>query len=163
MNLKINFRFGIFATLAFAIVFNFQFVLEKSNWVTYLNVIPWLTYAAFIYLSVMQLRKEREGYLNLLDGLKIGMGTAVVTGFLFGISLVLYYKVINPKLIEEAISGIKGNLIKQHKSEEFIANELAKARFWLPFLEAFEWLKMVLYSGLLISLLSSLILRKENR
>lgn len=122
--------------------------------------------AAIIFLGIREVRdKDGSGFMTFGKGFSTGMVIAVVGGLITTVYTYLYFTVLNPGMITYIKMKQEEEMIKRGMSESDV-EAMAKAGtldIWTsPGMMCVFVLLGVLLLGLVISLISAAILKKEN-
>jgi hypothetical protein len=166
---KISFRYGIYSGIAlcglsliswFALPdldFGLQEVLGYASMILSL---------LFVYFGIRHFReRENNGELSLADGLRIGLGISLIAAICFGLLDLVYVKWMNPEFMDQYYESVLDQMQSSLPAAEFEEKrqemESQKALFSNPWMSFLVMSLTVFFIGLIISLLSSLVLRRK--
>ena len=164
-------RTGIYCSLALIVFFlitlgigkNLSFELQEV--IGYVGIILCLI---FVYFGIRQYRdKVNGGLLSFGQGIKVGLLIVLLPAVLFGIFDVAYSTYINPGFYDEYCTAQLAKLQQSVSAAEYeIKSKQIKAQMELfknnPLFQFFVMALTVIIVGFIITVISSLILRKNK-
>lgn len=163
--MKTVYRTGIVAGLVPAL---FKTVVFFSGYTeiyggSYTNLIELIVVAIAIPFSMYMVRKESNGLLPFNNALKTGIGTTAVAGVIMCLFTFIYFRFMNTSMQLDAINDAIKYATENKLSEEETKKTIEGARqFFSPFVQATSALFGIMLTGFLVSIVSTLILKKEN-
>ena len=167
---KVILRYGLLATIVMIAFFFFNFAVGKQDY----NLREILGYAAiilsllFVYFGIRQYRdKVNGGVLSFGQGLKVGMLIVLLPAIAFGLFDLVYVAYIDPNFFEEYtayhLASIKSSLppAEYEIQSKKMMEELAFFKN-NPLIQFIVMAATVLIVGLIITIISSLILRRNK-
>lgn len=164
-------RYGLFAAMFMCAFFTISFSIgkkmsyEAQEVMGYIGIVISL---AFVYFGIRQYRDSvKGGQLSFGQGLKIGLLIVLIPSLLFGLFDVAYTSFVNPNFYED----YGAHMIEQMKKDTPVAEFEAKAKKMKeemamfkdnPFFQFIVMFLTVFVIGFIVSVISSLILRKTN-
>ncbi len=162
-------RFGGYAALVGGLIFAASHFLLKDIDLGTLEILGWisiLTSLSFVFFGIKHFRDHlNDGKVTFGNALLIGLAISAIAGLAIGILDIVYVTVINPDFandyIQHTLDGLKDTLT----AEEF---EAKKAQL-LEEMKAFDnptfagifMFGLIFGTGIIISLISSLILQRK--
>ena len=110
-------------------------------------------------------RKNNRGYLTLIEALKTGIGTALISGIFISIYVILLSHYLDPDFIDKSIEYQKEKMLQKNPevSSENINNIFDKQKeFSSPFITSGFIIIFNLFFGFIISLVGGMILKKSQ-
>ncbi|NHF59406.1 DUF4199 domain-containing protein [Flavobacteriaceae bacterium TP-CH-4] len=163
---KFALNFGVILgalSIVFALMLYSMDMQYEQGWGIFLvNV---FIMAAVIVIGIIQFKKANEGFLTLTEGIKVGIGIALVAAIIGVVYQQIFMNLIEPDFLENILQVRKAEMIAQNPNmtQEQIANaEEMMKKFSGPGISAAIALIGGLFIGLVISLISSLILKKQR-
>jgi DNA-binding transcriptional regulator of glucitol operon len=109
---------------------------------------------AVIVLGMLQFKKANNGFMTLGQGLKVGLGIAIVGGVMGILFNQVMAGIIDPEMMEKAMEYQKGVLMETQL-------EMGK-KFSTPSMQIVFGLVYSLVAGFIFSLIAALILKKQE-
>ncbi|TPN83532.1 DUF4199 domain-containing protein [Aquimarina algicola] len=125
---------------------------------------PLLLLIVIIY-GIKAYKKTNEGYLNLMDAIKIGIGIALIGGIISSIWSIVLTTVIEPDYTQQVLEVQREKMIENYPdfSEEQINQSMSIAeKFASPYLSFAFSIIGSLFLGFIFSLISGLVLQKKQ-
>ncbi|MEN8186254.1 MAG: DUF4199 domain-containing protein [Bacteroidota bacterium] len=120
---------------------------------------------AVIFLGIKKYKEFNEGYLTLGEAIKTGLGIALIGGIISVIYTLIFMNFIEPDFIDNLMTKAEETLLEQFPdfSDEQLEQAIAMQRKMASplILSAFSLIGS-LFFGLIISLVSGLILKKNK-
>jgi hypothetical protein len=120
--------------------------------------------AVIIFLGIREQRAgEGNGYLTFGKGFSTGMMIALIGGVISTVFTYLYFTILNPGIVTYIKLKQEEEMLKRGMSESQVESMAENMDTWTSpgMMTAFVFLGILLL-GLVISLISSAILKKEN-
>ncbi len=143
-------------------VFKYTFgnYLERNAWE---SVLGFALLIGLIVYPIKVFKNENNGFLNLSQSFKIGLGVAAVAGILSIVYFFIFANYIEPDFVNQVMDAQISEAIKQNPSMS--RDELDKGRemgkgFVMPMLYG-GILIMNLFFGFIIALIAGLVMKKE--
>ncbi|MDY7394504.1 DUF4199 domain-containing protein [Aureibaculum sp. 2210JD6-5] len=162
-------RYGLWSIFSILILFTISSIVLKGLSYSAQEVFGYASIIVsllFVYFGIKHFRdRENNGILTFGKGLLIGILITLFAAFAFGLYNVIYVEYINPnfmadyynKLVEEANNTLSGAEL-QAKLKEM---EEQKNLFANPFMNFLLMAATVFMLGFIISIISSLILKRK--
>ncbi|MGB2397093.1 MAG: DUF4199 domain-containing protein [Flavobacteriaceae bacterium] len=118
-----------------------------------------------IALAQYNFRKENEGYLSLGEGLKIGVGIALISGIIGSLYQVVLVTVIDPETIAKMLEIASDKIMDSYpemQQEQLDQTIAMQKKFMTPGMMFAFGIIGTLFIGFVVALISGLIL-KRNR
>lgn len=158
--------YGLYLGIASVIlsVANYSFGnIFKPHWIV--SVLSYVLIIAFIVLGLKIFKEQNNGFLRLGQAIKIGLGITLISGIISVIYFLVFANFIEPDFIANM-----GDFQEQMMYEKFpdmdeaiIENQIEMSqKFMTPGLMSAFVLLGSLISGLIISLIAGLIMKKEE-
>ncbi|AXT60180.1 DUF4199 domain-containing protein [Aquimarina sp. AD10] len=135
----------------------------QQNWVN--TAITALILVLIVVYGIYKYKSANEGFIKLIEALKVGIGIAVIGGIISIISHILITSAIEPDIITQTIDIQKNEMIKRNPnlSQEEVDKSIALIeKFNSPSITAIFALIWNLFAGFLISLISGAIMQKQR-
>ena len=118
-----------------------------------------------ILWGIMQFKKTNNGYLKLSEALKTGVGTALISGIVIAIYVVIMSQYLDPDFLDKTIEYQKQKML-QENPEISVENvnkifDMPK-EFSGPFITSGFIIIFNLFFGFIISLVGGMILKKSQ-
>lgn len=130
-----------------------------------INLISILLMAAAIFIAISQFKKANGGFLSLAQAMKVGLATAVVAAIVGIIWQMLFMNLIEPDFMDKVFEISKAEMIEQNPKmtdEQIEGGEKMIKMFTSPSVIAVMGLVFSLFVGSIASLISGLIMKKQN-
>lgn len=159
----VAFPYGLLLALysILVLVLIYVFNVQRDNWVVAIfNAAVTIT---FFVVALKQFKKNNAGYISLTQALKVGLAVAVVSGFIVAVYSYLHYSFVYPEFSEMIYDEALLKMEEQNLPEAQRDKALEITSFTTsPLFFATMTLVSSLFFGFLISLITGLILKKEN-
>jgi hypothetical protein len=127
------------------------------------NVISILLMIAFIVLGIKKVKESNGGLLKLGEGLKTGMGIALISGIIGVVYFMLFVNFIDPDFFNTIASIQEQKWIDANMSDEQIEGAKAMmAKFSGPFISAAFMIAFTLFIGFIVSLIAGLAMKQTE-
>lgn len=136
--------------------------IEKS-WI--LSIVGFAVTIYLLFTAIKTFKQGNDGFLKLGDALKVGLATALIAGLISAFYSYVHYSIINPEYIDLVLNEAREQMESsgQSMTEEQKQQALSFTEsFTTPFMLSTFSLIGSLFFGFIISLISGLILRKEE-
>jgi len=118
-----------------------------------------------ITLGIKAYKTANGGYLGLGEAIKVGLGIAVIGVIITAIWTLLVMTVIEPEYMNNVMAGQRDKMMETNpnmtESQMNAAMEIT-SKFSSPWIAMAMNIVWSLFSGLIISLISGLVMKKEN-
>ncbi len=121
----------------------------------------------FVFLGIKQYRdNEGQGNITFLKALMVGIGITAIPSLAFGLYNLIYVEFINPEFMDAYFAmsleaGKEGKTAEEYAA--FVAEQNAsKDAFQSPVIQFFAMFITVFLVGLIVSILSSLVLKRAE-
>ncbi|MGB1971420.1 MAG: DUF4199 domain-containing protein [Flavobacteriaceae bacterium] len=134
----------------------------QENTVSYVSI---AITVGVIALAQYNFRKENEGYLSLGEGLKIGVGIALISGIIGSLYQVVLVTVIDPETIAKMLEIASDKIMDSYpemQQEQLDQTIAMQKKFMTPGMMFAFGIIGSLFIGFVVALISGLIL-KRNR
>ncbi|MGB2245003.1 MAG: DUF4199 domain-containing protein [Flavobacteriaceae bacterium] len=134
----------------------------QENTVSYVSI---AITVGVIALAQYNFRKENEGYLSLGEGLKIGVGIALISGIIGSLYQVVLVTVIDPETIAKMLEIASDKIMDSYpemQQEQLDQTIAMQKKFMTPGMMFAFGIIGTLFIGFVVALISGLIL-KRNR
>ena len=164
-------RYGVYAMLAMVLLSAIHIFLVvpnvKSANAEVVGYLTMLLSMIFVFAGIKHYRdKINNGALSFWQGLKIGVLIVLVPAIAFGLFDLLYTKVINPGWMENYYKEMAEQIKKSTAPDKLDAAlkklESSKEIFSNPFLEFLLMAVTVFIIGFIVTIISSLTLRRSR-
>ncbi|UBZ06048.1 DUF4199 domain-containing protein [Salegentibacter mishustinae] len=154
-----GFVLAIYSILALVLIYVFN--VAQDNWVV--GVINTLVSIAIFVLAIKKFKQHNNGFLSLKEALKVGLAVAVISGVITAIYSYIHYSFVYPEYSEMMYDQAVLQMAEQNmpESQQNQALEMTKM-FTSPWFFATMALVGSLFFGFIISLITGLILKREN-
>ncbi len=163
MKFSLNIKLGIIAGVINCIAW---YAFSKSLGCYELKVDQYRYYVTLlvllfgIFISVYMERKNQNGFIQFKEALKTGFVYTLVVAVFLGAFNYIYYKFIAVDAVDYFLNQAQKTMKEGKVSDEDILKNLEVIRSYFG---SFRMLMSTVIMGLILSLLSSAILRKKNQ
>jgi len=157
---RVGLKYGIFTGLAFIIYEALIYSLRLDDDLL-INMLSLVISVAGIVYGIREFMRFNEGFMRFGQGLGIGMLASAISGIIDGFFRLIYFKYLNPSLIED----LKSQFLKQLEKSKMKDEELDMAEKMLVYLPEFIFVGTILGAlvlGLILSLIITAIMQKER-
>ena len=129
------------------------------------SIIGYALLIGIIIWAIIQLRKDNGGFLKLSEALKTGVGTALISGIIISIYVIVLSKFLDPNFIDKSIEYQKEKMIQENPeiSMENVINMFdMQKEFSGPFITSGFIIIFNLFFGFIVSLIGGIILKKSQ-
>lgn len=161
---KFALNYGLILGLILVIIGIYMYatnmIIEGKQWPMF---IYYAIFPVFIIYTISQYKKRNSNTLLLIDALKVGVATAVISAIVYGVyGLVLNY-VIDPDFMGRMLEATKEKLYENPQmTEEMIETSMKWVeKFSNPLFGIAMWLGLSAIFGLIYSLIGGLVMKKE--
>jgi len=130
---------------------------------SYTNLAELVVIAIAVPLVIFVSRRENNGLITFNNALKTGIGTSAIAGVIVCLFTYLYFKymntVVQANAVSEAIKYVEENKLTGEEAKKTIEGA---RQFYSPFVQATSALFGIMLSGFFVTVISALILKKEN-
>ena len=163
---KVMLTYGIYLGVATIIVslLNYSFGnVYQPHWI--ISVVNILLMVAFIALGIKAFKESNGGFLKLGESIKVGLGIALIGAIIGIIYLFVFINVIEPDFMTK-LADFQQQVMYE-KFPDMPEEQLEKAlemskKFSTPTMMALMSIVGSLFFGLIISLISGAIMKKEE-
>ena len=151
---------GLILVIIIAVMYVTNMLIEGVQWPM---VIYYVLFPVFLIYVISQFKKANNGILSLVDALKVGIVTAILSALVYGVfSLVLYY-VVDPDLNAKLMEVTREKLYENPRmTEEAVETTMEMAKkFSGPIVGVAIWTALSAILGLIYSLIGGLSMKKE--
>jgi len=151
---------GLILVIIIAVMYVTNMLIEGVQWPM---VIYYVLFPVFLIYVISQFKKANNGILSLVDALKVGIVTAILSALVYGVfSLVLYY-VVDPDLNAKLMEVTREKLYENPRmTEEAVETTMEMAKkFSSPIAGVAIWTALSAILGLIYSLIGGLVMKKE--
>ncbi|MEN8886792.1 MAG: DUF4199 domain-containing protein [Winogradskyella sp.] len=160
----IAYTFGLYSGLLSIAGLVILYVLNiESHWI--LSVVSTIATILIYFYGISTYKKLNANVLSIKDGLKTGMGIALVGGIIGAIYAAIHYSIIMPEFLEGKKQEAIDTMMTQNPNMEGEALETALSLIDITTSEAFIATMMILGSiifGFIVSLIISAVIKNDN-
>ena len=161
---KIALNYGLilgFLGILQGVIFYAMGKTYDNDW--YKSVISIVIMAVIIFLGIKEYRKSNGGLLSLGQGLKTGVGIALIAAVISVIWTVIFAKFIEPGFVDQIVELQRQKFLENPSmTEEMIETMSENTRnYFYPFTIGMI-LIFSLFIGFVVSLISSLVMKKTD-
>lgn len=129
-----------------------------------INVFPFLIIGGFTIYGCINYREEEcGGFLSYGSAFKIGVLIALFASIILGAYNYVFYQFIDPSYVEVILAAEEESLNEKNLPQETIDKRMELIRSYTsPMLLSISTIIMFLISGLFISLITSIFVKKEK-
>ena len=129
------------------------------------NVVGMLVFAFFITLGIWQRKKELEGDLDMREGLKRGLGIAIIAAVINAFGTFIFYRFVNNKLTPELTESLRKSILSREPglAPEQLLEKIHTYMSNMPFARTTAGVALLIFLGGLVTFVSTGILRKRQR
>ncbi|QYA26807.1 DUF4199 domain-containing protein [Gramella sp. MT6] len=143
------------------LVLIYAFNISQDNWI--IGVVNILVTIAILALAINNYKSKNNNYLSIKEALKVGLATAAVGGLVAAIYAYIHYSFVYPEFIEMVKETSYQNMSDQGMSDKQISDTMKMTEFTMkPWFFSTMTLVSSLFFGLLISLITGAILKKQD-
>lgn len=161
---QIAVNYGILLALVSVLTLVIMYVANiQKSWT--LSIVGIAITIYLFFTAIKTFRQQNGGFLKLSDGLKLGLATAAIAGLISALYSYIHYTIINPEYIDMVINEAREQMETsgQGMTDEQKQQALSFTEsFTTPFMLSTFSLIGSLFFGFIISLVSTLILRREE-
>ena len=154
--------YGLFGVVLGLMLFFLEMHYQNDPIVQVVDAIVWVI---IIMYGIIQYKKENEGFLNLSDALKLGLGITLISGLVstaFNLVLTIF---IDPNTMDKGFEFAKQKMLSSdpEMSVETANQYIEMSRgFYTPLSMALSTIIFSLIFGFLVSLIGGLIVKKSR-
>lgn len=156
-------KYGLYTGCAYVLVSLMFYALDMDK-ITWLNYLTYIIMIAGIVLATINYRdKLNGGLITYGKGVSTGVIIGVVVGIVMAIYLWIFFTYINPNGISEILEMTEQKMAEQGLSDEMIDKQMTMSGKFIkmPLMNIFGMIGYI-FSGLIISLITSAILKKND-
>ncbi len=130
---------------------------------SFTNLAELIVIAFAIPLATYTAKKENDGMLPFNSAMKTSLGTAAISGIIVCLFTFIYFKFMNTGLQANAVLEATKYASEKNLSAEETKKTIEGARqVFSPFVQSTSALFGIMLSGFFVSVISSVIFKKEN-
>lgn len=162
---KLALKYGIILG-AIGIVFNLMLYSQDLHYQIDVKRILFTIGLGLVFIivgsifAILEFRKQNNGYVSFAEGLKIGIGMALISGIIGIIFSFVLMKVIDPEMEQKALEYSTNMLLESGMPVEQVQKQIESQKNPNPFLQVAGGLIFNLFLGLIGSLIPALALKK---
>ncbi|MEX0997733.1 MAG: DUF4199 domain-containing protein [Flavobacteriaceae bacterium] len=157
-------NYGLLLALVSILLLVVMYVANiTQNWM--LSTLGFIITIYLLFAAIKTYKNGNGGFLSLGEALKVGLATALIAGIVSALYSYIHYTLIYPEYIDTIISEAKDQMAEQSQgmTEEQMEQAIGFTEsFTTPFMMSTFSLIGSLFFGFIISLVSGLILKKED-
>lgn len=151
---------GLAGILLNVMLYALGMIYEQPWWV---GVIGFVISFALIFMGTKAFRFTNNGLLSFGQGLKIGIGISLIGGIISIIYQQIFINFIEPDFAKNQMDIVKQNMVESNASSEQIEATMQMMEMGQgPLAQIGFGLIAVLFIGFIISLITSLILKRDE-
>ncbi len=130
------------------------------------KALGWIVFIGVIFISIKKFREANNNTLKIGEALKTGLGVALIGGLITGIYIFIFFNYIEPTALDEILEMVQAKMLEDNPDMAEEQMEMAISiteKFMSPTAMIFLTILGNLFMGLIISLISGLILKKEEQ
>lgn len=161
-NVMINYGLllAFFSILVSVINFAFGNAYEP-HWS--INVITLIAMVVAIVLGIKEYKKQNNGFLSLGQGLKIGVGIALISAIISAIYIFIFAKFIEPNFVDNIIELQRQKFLEDpNMSEEMIDTIGKNTKDYFYAYTIGSILIFSIFLGFVVSLIASLVMQRKE-
>jgi len=160
----IAYTFGLYMALITVISLVIRYVtgLDQS-WI--ISSISTVATVVILYFGIKAYKEKNRNYLSIKEAIKVGLAIAVIGGLLGAIYAYIHYSFIQPEFIEAIREKAYLDMTTQNPNmteEQLETGNKMMEIFTSPFFMATMVLLFTLFFGLIISLITGAIMKKDD-
>ncbi|WP_335964492.1 DUF4199 domain-containing protein [Galbibacter sp. PAP.153] len=161
---KFALKYGIITSvigIAFSLMLHFMDMQYSQS--TGVQIVSTLILVSLVIVAIYQFKKANDGYLELGQALKVGMGVAAIAAVITVIYLVLYINFIEVDYHDKLAEITRAKMIEANPDlstqQQDQAIEMQRKFFWVtyPIILIFN-----IFIGFVVSLITGLIMKKTK-
>ena len=159
---SIMLNYGLYLGLASILILLIKYVLGMTyEQVWWESVISFAISIVLIFMGTKAFRSSNQGLLSFGQGLKIGVGIALISGVILVIYQQIFMNFIEPDYMKNMMEVTRQTLVEQNMTSEQIETTMEMSEgFSSPLITSGFALIGALFLGFIISLFTTLILKK---
>ena len=162
---KIALNYGFYLGLASILISVVMYALGKQHeqdWKT--GVLSFAIMATIIVLGIKKYKESNGGFMTLSQGLKTGIGIALIGGVISIVYTLIFITFIEPDSLEKGMEIARQKMLDNpNLSEEQVDAQMEMAKkFSGPGIIAAAGMLWTLFLGFVISLIASAIMQKKE-
>ncbi|RPE00891.1 DUF4199 domain-containing protein [Aureibaculum marinum] len=161
-NIMINYGLllGFFGILTNVINYAFGDIY-KPHWS--INVINIIAMIAAIILGIKEYKKQNGGFLTIAQGLKTGVGIALISAIVSAIYIFVFAKFIEPDFVENIVEIQRQKLLENPNMPEEMIDTFGEntRKYFYPYTIGVT-LVFSIFMGFIVSLIASLVMQKKE-
>ena len=149
----------VFNLMLYSQDMHYQIDLKRLIFTLVLGVIFIVVGSIF---AIREFKKSNNGFISIAEGLKIGVGMALISGIIGIIFSFVLTKVIDPEMEQKALEYSTNVLLESGMSQEQVQKQIDSQKNPNPFLQIAGVLIFNLFIGFIGSLIPALALKKSR-
>jgi hypothetical protein len=161
--MSVAFRYAIICSLI-TIVYNLLLYAINLSTNTWLSLINYLILLIIIFIAIKDYRdRDQVGFISFGKAFSVGILVALFVGIIFAIYYRIFVSYIDPHFIRDVMDKQVQNLEAKGYSQEQIDRGMVFAnKFTSPIFNIIGTIISYCFFGLILSLIESAILKKDN-
>lgn len=164
-------RYGLFSAITIVVLFTLSWIIYRDSNFEAQEVFGYSSMVIsllFVFFGIKHFRdKENDGVLTFGQGMKVGLMIVLIPALIFGVFDIIYTTFLNPGFMERYYSAEVARMQQSLPASEFQAAKATldsqKEMFSTPGVAAFVMFLTVFIIGVIITVISSLILKRSAR
>jgi ABC-type antimicrobial peptide transport system permease subunit len=160
--IKYGLLLGITKVIIELLNYAFGDLYVRPPWV---GILGFLAFIGFIIWAIKDFKDLNEGYLNLGDAIKTGLGVSLIAGFIGAVFMYILIHYIEPDFIQKSLEAQEQLMLEKNPDMDEATLEMAldmTKKFMTPASILSITLAGTLIGGLLVSLIAGLIMQKKE-
>ncbi len=164
-------RYGLISSVVLIVLFLIEWaIFNNKNYAAQevMGYASMIIAMLFVFFGIKHYRdKENGGLLSFGQGMKVGVLIVLIPALVYGLFDVLYILVLNPGFMNDYFNYYLAEMQKTMTAQEFekarASMESQKAMFSKPVVNFMVMFLTVFVIGMIVTVISSLILRRRAR
>jgi hypothetical protein len=127
-----------------------------------LGIVSFVAPLVVLILGIKKFKSDNNGFMSWGQGVKIGVGVALVWGVLALAFQLLLENVIAPELVQQKLEVARTQMENFGMSEEIIEQQMEKAKNQNPLVASSLALIFFIFIGFIVSAIASAIMKKSE-
>ncbi|MFY9242693.1 MAG: DUF4199 domain-containing protein [Polaribacter sp.] len=156
-------NYGLYTGISSILIAVILYALGKSaNPGIALGIVSFVIPLVILVLGIKKFKDANNGFMSWGQGVKVGVGIALIWGVLALAFQLILENIIDPNLIEQKLEVTRVTLENFGMTQEVIEEQLEKARNQNPLLASAYAMLFFAFIGFLVSAIAAAIMKKSE-